>query len=325
MADDLDSILEAIKGPNAAGGGGGMDPMTLMLMQMQNDRADRAASRQMTIQMVTALAPLVLPMFLGKKEADPIMMTLLSGLLNKNNDGEQLKNFMQMMSAATNMSMEQMKTSMLGIMELKDQQTKKMLEDVGNRDDDGPASGPAAIMREIRLGLGSISGLMAPAAEPAAAAPIALPAPGAAAANPAAPAAKRAPPIVVVLHQLHAIQSGKIKETPAVWAALSTVALQDDALLQALDDCSEDDLQPLFAYCLPHLKASPVLMGWVSADGVAAWVDKKVKAKLMPLIDAARDDGEDDGEDNGDTESPVAASADTGTEPEVLQPEAAEG
>ncbi len=331
---DLDKILEAIKGPSGGAGGGGMDMATLMVMQMQNDRADRAASRQMMMQLVTAIAPLLLPMLMQKKEADPILMTVLSSVLGKQNDGAQLQQFMQMMSAATNMSMEQMKTSMLGIMELKDQQTKKMLEERGEDDGDG-GSPAAAIMREVRLGLGAVVGMLPsaqPQPQPAQVTmhpPAALPAPGS---SPARPAGQRPPPVVVVLHQLQAIQSGKVKESPASWAALSTVALQDDALLTALDDCTDEDLQPLFQYCLPHLQVkaadgSQPLLTWVQQDGVATWIDDRVRRKLLPLIDAARDDGEGDGEAAPDAPvdgmHPMPNPADVGTEPEVLQPEAA--
>lgn len=320
MSDDFDSILEAIKGPAASGGS--IDPTTLMLMQMQQDRADRAASRQMMLQMVTALAPLLLPMFMGKKEADPLLMTVLQSVLGKQSNTDQLKEFMQMMAAASNMSMEQMKQSMLSIMELKDTQTKKMLEDArsGGDDDSGALSGPAAIMREIRLGLGSVVGML-PANQPAApAAPqAALPAPGAA--QPAAQnPGQRPPPIVVVLHQLQAIQTGKVKDNPATWTALSCVALQDQQLLSVLDDCSDDDLQPLLAYCLPHIKASQALAQWISTAGVPEWIDTKVRKKLFPLIDAARDDEPDDSQDE------LLQPPTPGDEPEELQPaEGAEG
>ncbi len=351
MSDDLDSILEALKGPSAAAPGA-IDPMAMMMMQMQNDRADRAASRQMMLQLITGIAPLILPMLMQKKEADPIMMTLLSSLLGKKDDGEQLKSMLQMMAAGNQMTMEQMKSSLLSIMEMKDQQTKKLLEEASERGDDGPASGPAAIMREIRLGLGAAINLLPQQPQqPAQVASVpnlmhttmdkvSCKRCGTAyvdgrqackCADAQAPA-QRPPPIAVVLAQLQAIQTGKVKESPATWAALSTVALQDDALLAALDDCAEDDLQPLFAYCLPHLKASQTLMAWVSAEGVPAWIDDRVKRKLLPLIDAARDDGEEEAEEDPAEPAavpagmhPMPVAADLSHEPETLHAGNTEG
>lgn len=335
MSDDLDSILAALKGPSA-GAPGAIDPMAMMMMQMQQDRADRAASRQTMLQMVTVLGPILVPM-LFKKEQDPVLMALLSGLMNKKDDGEQFKSMLQMMAAGNQMTMEQMKQGLFSVMEMKDQQTKKLLEEASERGDDGPASGPAAIMREIRLGLGSVVSMLPQnqAAVPNASAPTTnLPAPTAG--QPAPAAVNRPPPIAVVLAQLQAIQTGKVKESPATWAALSTVALQDEALLQALDDCNDDDLQPLFAYCLPHLKASAPLMAWVSVEGVAAWIDDRVKRKLLPLIDAARDDGEEGGEEGEEGEDaaapavpagmhPMPVAAEIGNEPETLHAGNTEG
>lgn len=314
LPPDLDSILATMNAQPATSdsGGGGNMMIQMMMLQMERDRSDRAASRQTMLQLVTALAPLILPMLLGKKEADPVLMTVLSGLMAKNNDGEQLKSFMQMMAAASQMSMDQMKTSLLSIMEIKDAQTKKMLDEAHQRggDDDGPASGPAAIMREIRLGLGSLVAVAGPA-QPTTEAPAALPAPAAgagagapAAANPGQPKRPQAPPVVVLLHQLRAIQTGAVKATPATWAALATVALQDPALIQACDDCSEDDLQPLLAYCAPHVQQdTKVLLPWITTPGVAQWVDKVVRSKLLPMIDAARDDDQGD-EDQTDGDEP---------------------
>lgn len=266
---DLDSILSALSGPSN-NAGGSVDPMMqMMMMQLQQDRADRAASRQTMIQMVTALAPILVPV-LFKKDADPVLMTLLQGMMSKNNDGEQFKAMLQMMQASSQMSMDQMKTTMLSILETKDSLHKKALEDALERAEDAePASGPAAILKELRLGLGGIAGLMASApaqpALPQPAQPAKLAAPQSAAPNPGQPL----PPIAVILHRLQGIQTGAIKATPAVWAALATVACQDGALLQAVDDCTDDDLQPLMAYCAPHIQNDPKLLAWITQPGIA--------------------------------------------------------
>jgi hypothetical protein len=288
-ADDFDNILERLGG--GGGNAGAADPMmTMMMMQMQNDRADRAAQRQTMLQLATAVLPAVLPL-LFKKDADPLVMTLLQGTLAKNNDGEQLKQMLQMMAAANQMTMEQLKSSLLSIMDMKDQQTKRMLEDARGGEDDEPKSGPAAIMQEVRLGLTALAGL-AGAAPAAPATSAALPAPQAAAANPGQPQRPRQAPVVVLLHQMRGIQSGEITgNLGAAWAAMATIALQDPDLMAALDS---DDIQQVVAYCQPHIVADPKLLEWVSKEGVAAWVDQMVQRKLIPLIDVARDDGNDD-------------------------------
>lgn len=297
-ADDFDSILERLGGGGS--NAGSADPMmTMMLMQMQNDRADRAAQRQTMLQLATAVLPAVLPL-LFKKDADPLVMTLLQGTLAKNNDGEQLKQMLQMMAAANQMTMEQLKSSLLSIMEMKDQQTKKMLEDRAE-DDEEPKSGPAAIMQEVRLGLTALAGLAgsAPVAPSPAQPSAALPAPGHPAANPQ-PQRQRQPPVVVLLHQMRGIQTGEITgNLGAAWAAMATIALQDPQLLAAIDS---DDIQQVVAYCQPHIVADPKLLQWVSGEGVAAWIDAMVQRRLIPLIDVARDDGTDDGDGGGDPE-----------------------
>lgn len=302
-ADDFDTILERLGG--GGGAGASADPMlTMMMMQMQNDRADRAAQRQTMLQLATAVLPAVLPL-LFKKDADPLVMTLLQGTLAKNNDGEQLKQMLQMMAAANQMTMEQLKSSLLSIMEMKDAQTKKMLED-REGDDEEPKSGPAAIMQEVRLGLSALAGLAGSA--PAQPTQAALPAPqaGQPAQNPPPQQRQRPAPVVVVLHQLRGIQTGEITgNLGAAWAAMATTALQDPGLLAALDT---DDIQQVVAYCQPHIVADPKLLEWVSKDGVAAWIDQIVQRKLIPLIDVARDDGSDDSAD-GEPEELTAEDA----------------
>ena len=301
-ADDFDTILERLGG--GGGGAAAADPMlTMMMMQMQNDRADRAAARQTMMQLATAVLPAVLPL-LFKKDADPLVMTLLQGTLAKNNDGEQLKQMLQMMAAANQMTMEQLKSSLLSIMEMKDQQTKKLLEDRASEDDDEPKSGPAAIMQEVRLGLTALAGLAGSAPAPAAPA---LPAPAAGAAPAPNPSKPRQPPVVVLLHQMRGIQTGEITgNLGAAWAAMATIALQDPQLLAAIDS---DDIQQVVAYCQPHIVADPKLLQWVSGDGVAAWVDQMVQRKLIPLIDVARDDGTDDGQEPEELTAEDAAGA----------------
>lgn len=289
-ADDFDNILERLGG--GGGNAGAADPMmTMMMMQMQNDRADRAAQRQTMLQLATAVLPAVLPL-LFKKDADPLVMTLLQGTLAKNNDGEQLKQMLQMMAAANQMTMEQLKSSLLSIMEMKDAQTKKMLADRDDDDDSEPKSGPAAIMQEVRLGLTALAGLGLGGGAPAAPAQpqAALPAPGQPAApNPGRP---RQAPVVVLLHQMRGIQTGEITgNLGAAWAAMATIALQDPGLLAAIDS---DDIQQVVAYCQPHIVADPKLLQWVSGEGVATWVDQMVQRKLIPLLDVARDDGTDE-------------------------------
>jgi hypothetical protein len=190
------------------------------------------------------------------------------------------------------MTMEQLKSSLLSIMEMKDAQTKKMLEDRDDTEDE-PKSGPAAIMQEVRLGLSALAGL-AGSAQPQQPQPqAALPAPGQPAQNPQ-PARPRQPPVVVVLHQMRGIQTGEISgNLGAAWAAMATIALQDPQLLAAIDS---DDIQQVVAYCQPHIVADPKLLEWVSGEGVAAWIDAMVQRKLIPMIDVARDDGTDDDE-----------------------------
>lgn len=318
-ADDFDNILEKLGG--GGGNAGAVDPMlTMMMMQMQNDRADRAAQRQTMMQLATAVLPAVLPL-LFKKDADPLVMTLLQGTLAKNNDGEQLKQMLQMMAAANQMTMEQLKSSLLSIMEMKDAQTKKMLEDRDDADDE-PKSGPAAIMQEVRLGLSALAGL-AGSAQPQPQA--ALPAPNGVcgvcrtpfenglqmckcmgARNPA-PARPRQPPVVVLLHQMRGVQTGEITgNLGASWAAMATIALQDPALLAAIDS---DDIQQVVAYCQPFIVADPKLLAWVSGDGVATWIDAMVQRKLIPMIDVARDDGSDDDQEPEELTAEDAAGA----------------
>jgi len=304
-ADDFDNILDRMSGASAGGPGGAGDPMmTMMLMQMQNDRADRAASRQTMMQLATAVLPAVLPL-LFKKDADPVMMTLLQGLLTKNNDGEQFKSMLQLMQASSQMTMDQLKSSLLSIMDMKDQQTKKMLEDArSGNDDDEPKSGPAAIMQEVRLGLTALAGLSmsAPPASPALPAPADEPV----AANPR----QRQPAVVVLLHQLRGVQTGEIKgNLGASWAAMATIALQDPQLLAAIDS---DDIQQVVAYCQPHIVADPKLLQWVSGAGVASWIDAMVQRKLIPMIDVARDDGSDDDESGEEPEVLSASNTDHG-------------
>lgn len=291
-ADDFDNILERLGG--GSGNAGSADPMmTMMMMQMQNDRADRAAQRQTMMQLATAVLPAVLPL-LFKKDADPLVMTLLQGTLAKNNDGEQLKQMLQMMAAANQMTMEQLKSSLLSIMDMKDQQTKKMLEDARSDDNDEPKSGPAAIMQEVRLGLSALASFAGSQPQPQPNQPqAALPAP---AGNNPQPSRPRQPPVVVVLHQMRGIQTGEITgNLGASWAAVATIALQDPQLLAAIDS---DDIQQVVAYCQPFIVADPKLLEWVGREGVASWVDQMVQRKLIPLLDVARDDGSDEDENN---------------------------
>lgn len=315
-AADFDTMMERLTGGGTAAPAGADPMLQMMMMQMQSDRADRAASRQTMIQMITSIAPLIIPL-LFKKDADPVMMTLLQGLMAKNNDGEQTKAMLQMMAAGNQMTMEQMRTSLMSIMEMKDQQTKKMLEDRAESDDDGPKEGAAGLIHEIRMGLGSLVPLIAGAPPAAPAQTANLPAP---AANPAQNQQRQPkPPVVVVLNQMKGIQTGQIKKTEhaAALAAMVTVALQDAKLIEAFDT---GDINEVVAYCVPFISTEPKLMTWLQSPGVGEWVNRYVEDRLGPMLDVARDLEEP----ADDTERSQSGPDDNEPE-ELAPPEAGEG
>lgn len=303
---DFDSILEKLSGTGGAGAPAATDPMMqMMMLQMQQDRADRRASRDTMLQMIGTLAPVLLPM-LFKKEADPVMMTLLQGMMTKNNDNTQTQVMLDMMRNNASVGMEQLKAAMLSIIETKDTLHKKALDEA-LESGSAPESGPAAILRELRLGLGALAGS---ALLPTTASAPALPAPTTSAPAGNNPAQKPRHPVAVVLYQMRAVQTGEIKkeQQPAAIAAMVTVALQDEGLINVL---GSGDIQQVVEYCMPHIKADAKLISWVSTDGVAVWVDHFVQRRFIPLVDAALDDGEGDDE----TEE------DSGAEPETLTAE----
>jgi len=277
--------------------------------ERREERAEAARSDQM--KLILGLASSLLPSLLSKG-TDPALLAVITGIINKNASGEESKTLLQMNQQQTAAILDMQLKGMTTIMQAKDEMYKKTLDDVINREDGeggNNAGGVAGIMKEVRLGLTAVGGMLGGARAPEPPQPLALNPP--ASVNPGQPAQpaqqQRAHPVTIVMRQLQAIQEGKVNKPLVARAAMVTVALQDEGLIEAL---LADDEDEIYAYCLPHVRGDAGLVQWLQAPGVAEWLKKYLEEQLIPQVDMAVNGLEDDGE-NSAGDAPVETAQQT--------------
>lgn len=323
---NFDSLVDNLK--KSAGSGGAAD-VVLELEKLRQEREDKRAERAEQIRreeraeakqaefnkLLLGLATSLLPSLLNKG-TDPAIIALMS---NKGGNLEEVKAIMDLQRSAAQQQAQMMQQSFLEILKTKEEFNQQMLaKAMENGGDSGEeVGGFAGTLREVRLALGALApnGLGAPAATaPGLPAPTEAPTSGSAAPTPPpAPPARAAAPAATVLHQLKALQEGKMKAKPAIMrAALVTVTLQDEALVEAL---LSEDADRLLSYCAPFVQADAALMEWVQRDGVIPWLTDYIDRIMIPLVEAALDDGTEPDEEETDDSKPV------GKEPETLIPQ----
>jgi hypothetical protein len=318
--DGFDALLDNLK--KSANGDGAAVVLELEKLRQEREdkraeraeqqrREERAEAKQAEMnKLLLGLAASLLPSLLNKG-TDPALLALIG---SKGNNLDEVKAIIDLQRSAAVQQAEMMQRSFLEILKTKEEFHQQMLTKAIESAGEGggeEVGGFAGTLREVRLALGALApnGLGAPTT-PAPA--IAAPASDASAPNeapkgpnppPAQPAAaKRAAPCATVLHQLKALQEGAMKAKPAVMrAALVTVTLQDDKLVDAL--MSEDGEQ-LMAYCQPFVLEDAVLLEWIQKPGVAEWLTDYIERILVPLVEAALDEGdEDDGDETSEPET----------------------
>ena len=310
---ELDSFLEKL------GGGGGnndsMNPMLLMLMQqMRDDRAERRAADDRRQSMLLGLAPVLAPLIAGlfNKQPDPLMLEVVRGAISGKDQSAQMTAMQEAQRAASAAALEQTRAMFTSVMEMKDDLNAKMMEKaLESQTDAGAEGGPAAIMREVRLGLSALASMRQTA--PVSADVPALAGPAASATTPAQPAgdaadktAPRRSVVAVVLHTMKQLQENAIPRPALAHASVIAVALNDEELTRLLVDGDE---AAVIDYCLPTVSADPELMGWVNRRGVGAWISAYVNKRLaVGVADAVASDAElaaDEGADDDDAEPEV--------------------
>lgn len=333
---NLDAILEKLTAPAGAADAGTAETASIErlikleeMRQAAQDRRDarereekreeRAeAARGDQMKMILALATSILPTIM-KRETDPALMAIISATINKSGSGEEMRSILEMQRQQSAATMDLQLKSLLSVIATKDELNKKVLEDVMSRQDgeaEGGSSGVAGIMKEVRLGLSAVGGMLGGGgrgAEPQP--PLALNPPnGAQPTQPAAPQPQQHQqrhPVLVVLHQLKSLQEGKVSKPLVARAAMVTVALNDEGLIDAL---LSDDGDDVYAYCLPHVQRDAVLVSWLQAPGVADWLKQYLETQLVPQVDMAvngLDEEDDRVDDMPATHAPTAPTAAT--------------
>lgn len=277
--------------------------------QRREDREAARASDQM--KMIIGLATTLLPMM--NRGTDP---ALIAALTNRGS-GEEMKSILEMQRQQAAAQQDMQLKSFMSIIAVKDELNKQVLSDVINRQEESDggagAGGVAGIMREVRLGLGAVGGILggrqpAPVEVPALSPP-----------TPDSQPTQQAPqqqqqkarqhPVVIILKQLKAMQEGKVSKPLVARAAMVTVALNDEGLIDALLSDQEDDV---FAYCLPHVRSESDLVAWLQGPGVTDWLGNYLKNQLIPQVDMAVNgfDETESGDDKSeaDMKAPVQAS-----------------
>ena len=324
---NLDAILEKLTAPAGAADAGAAETSSIErlikleeMRQAAQDRRDARereerreerteAARSDQMKMILALATSILPSIM-KRETDPALMAIITATIGKSGSGEEMRSILEMQRQQSAATMDLQLKSLLSVIATKDELNKKVLEDVMSRQDEGGdgggSSGVAGIMKEVRLGLSAVGGMLGGSRPAEPQAPLSL--------NPPAPAATTdAPkqtsgprhPVLVVLHQLKALQEGKVGKPLVARAAMVTVALNDEGLIDAL---LSDDGEDVYAYCLPHVKNDAVLIAWLQAPGVGEWLKNYLETQLVPQVDMAVNGFEDDGE-NADAPAPAGPTA----------------
>ena len=212
--------------------------------ERREERTEAARGDQM--KMILALATSILPSIM-KRETDPALMAIITATIGKSGSGEEMRSILEMQRQQSAATMDLQLKSLLSVIATKDELNKKVLEDVMSRQDgesEGASSGVAGIMKEVRLGLSAVGGMLGGGRpqEPQQP-PLALNPPNGTA-QPAQPTQQHQTqrhPVLVVLHQLKSLQEGKVSKPLVARSAMVTVALNDDGLIDALlsDDGDE--------------------------------------------------------------------------------------
>ena len=312
---DLDRILEAIAGPGGGNNGegapakAGMDPMAMMMMMMRMERQDRQSSSDRMIGILGALAPIIAPLLM---KPNP-MEAILPALLSRNDATEAIKQTAEASRASNQAMIDQLRSTFVNIIEMKDKANADIMEKTIERMGDGGGeseSGAASILRELRLAAPMLGSMLTrqPAQPSADANPHAQPVE-----KVAGPTQQQqrpqVSPILAIVRQLKAIHAGTVpvKRLPMVRSAIATTALNDDALSTLL--CA-GDTDGVVSYVMPHIVGDADLMAWVQTPGegdkagtfpVADWLTAYVEDYLAPAVDLAingpaQDDAGDDQE-----------------------------
>lgn len=307
-AIDFDEMLNKLGGKES---GDSMTNNIIMIMMQQNQQAAQAAKEDAR-RSQEALMAMMMKMA-EPKPMDPLTLTLLQSLLGKGGDAsESFKQMMEMQRQQAMASQETLKTTLLGVMELKDAAQKDIMEraiESASEGGGGNESTTATILREIRLGLTAAagSGLLggAPKEAPAEAQQAALPAPAPAPAHASpAPAAQpqtegRPAPALMLVRIMRELQQGTAKRPAISRSVIVTLALQDKQLSDAI---LARDMDQVTAVCVPHVRDDAEVVAWITgsdADGkpISEWIAEYVADYLEPSLRDAMDlPDPDDGE-----------------------------
>ncbi len=294
----------------------GRDPMDMfMLMMMEEKREARAEKAQMQKLILS-----VLPILLGNKGPDPLMMEIVKSTMNGNQQEKFAQSMMQIQQQQAASNMQMIQSTMENTNKLKDEMTARQLDMMEARMEkqDAPAASPVTeIIRELRLAVEPlVLAKMGQNATAAAAAKREEGSRGGIHGNPAARIEAPKDVIPMVLRILKEYHEKKDTFGPTekrgIRAKLATIILDAPALAKAI--CNEDT-DAVTEICKPYVLADEIVMGWVMQPNVSTWLGDYLINQIAPVLDSMMeaeekdsgtfvdgDNGADDGGTNGEEE-----------------------
>ncbi len=259
------------------------------------ERAERAAradqERQGKSELWKTLAVIggpIIAALMNKPAIDPALIAIIGG----RNNGDELKNFMEISRQQSQMQLETTISSLTKIMEVKDAMNERIVEKAIEAAENGDNDqGIMGVLMQVAKIAGPILQQQPTAQAPAAA----LPAPQVTDSKPA-PAQQQQPrasapsPAFVALDTMRRIHSGTMtdKQVRIAKASLTVVIINDDKLVEAL---LSDDENAVISYCTPILMGNKELAAWIQLPAVgdkkapAEWLVDFVKDEIIPRID----------------------------------------
>ncbi len=308
--EDASPFMKLLQELNGNGGGSKMDPTMMLIMKMQEDarREEKESRRHMLTLMITLVTP-VLPVLVEKifgQKSNPMLETLLKGIMEKGNGTDLMKEMMGFMMTGNQAMLNNMVQQLSTVSAVKDKIHEDSLEAIRRKQEDmdgdsKPNESPLVSgLREARLlmeavginrkagGTPNLNGGLVPESIPA---NTAQPTPNLAA--PTAPetpansgATTKAAPIAILIRTLYSLNTRGNEMTPKQRAGIRSrlaVAVQDDEVLtQAIID---GDSAKLTELGLSVVTADPAMMTWIQTPGVSDWITDYIGKQLGPILD----------------------------------------
>jgi hypothetical protein len=305
-----------------AGGKTGIDPSMMMFMQMMNDskkdaeryRREEKESRRQNLALIVSLLAPVLPILVEKifgVKNNPMLETLLKGVMEKGNNTDMLKDAMNFMITGNQTMLQSSIQNLQSVQSVKDEIYKEEIERIKNmKDEEGAEKEGNPIiegMKEVRLLLEATKKKGADnlnATGPA----LNDPTPGK---QPPQKITAKTPPITMFLRSLYMLNTKGDSMTVQARAKIRTgivMVIQDDEkLMKAIMDGDKDTLTELGT---PVVMADPELLAWIGKPGVEPWISAYISKQIGPALDEIIN-GEQYAKEEEDSAQPPGIATDT--------------